>query len=122
VELTLRVIPAEETSALPFLQACDVAICDLFSSMTFEALYFHPNINVLAFAGEEIPQFTPDPQIMQLVHIFHDGEELRHLLDLVASGELKPKSLPDGRNGRDFFKAKYQEPDGEEALKGRCHD
>lgn len=53
---SLPVVPPEETSALPFLESCDVAVVDLFSSMTFESLFFHPTLHVLAFAGEEIPQ------------------------------------------------------------------
>ena len=63
----LPVVPSTETSALPFLESCDVAVVDLFSSMTFESLYFHPSIHVFAFEGEQIPQFTPDPQILALV-------------------------------------------------------
>ena len=39
------------------------------------------------------------------------------MLSLAAEGRLENKRLSDGRTGKEFFKEKYQEPDGTEAVK-----
>jgi hypothetical protein len=42
VQEAFHVVPADQTSILPFLEAADFVLAELDSSIPFEALYFSP--------------------------------------------------------------------------------
>ncbi len=108
IRSNFSVVPEDEYCLLPFIDAFDVVVCDLNSSVPFEALFFPPR-PILTFLPRGLAlDICNDVEYMSHFSTFSTSTELSALLD----GELKP-----ARDGRAFFASKYGVIDGHEAQR-----
>jgi len=103
----LVVTDEDEYNVLPFLEAFDLIIVDLDSSVAFETLYFQNKV-VLAFDGKTRPY---EEEYKANFHVFQNEEELKNLL----CSHLLPKVDP--QKSAEFFQSKYGKVNGDEVEK-----
>jgi len=103
------IIDQTQYCILPMLDAFDVIVTDVDSSVAFESLYFHPKI-VLAYHTSS--QEMPESEYTQYLRLFSDDFGLTKLLsELNAGNQLETK------DGREFFQKKYGVVGGNEVSR-----
>mmetsp|Transcript_27904 Transcript_27904/g.39321 ORF Transcript_27904/g.39321 Transcript_27904/m.39321 type:complete len:1031 (-) Transcript_27904:63-3155(-) len=110
------VIDQSQFTILPMLQAFDVIISDVDSSVTFESLYFWPKV-VCAY---HLPkQDLPEQNYLNFLNLFHDELSLTNLLTSIEQSEDTFLSRVNTAvpSGREYFKSHYGEPNGHEVEK-----
>ncbi|KAK3825788.1 MAG: Endonuclease/exonuclease/phosphatase [Benniella sp.] len=97
----------EHTCLLPFMEAFDVIITDLHSSVPFIATYFTPKVILSYFNDADYG--TPDrhQEFMDQLNTFVEPEELEGLLN----------NLPTPKGDPSFFHSQYGYVDGKEDLR-----
>jgi endonuclease/exonuclease/phosphatase (EEP) superfamily protein YafD len=100
----------DQSVMLPFIEAFDVIVCDLHSTVAFIASYFAPK-TILAFECINDEYGTPDraPEFLAALNIFQTAPALAALLQL---GQLPPP-----KGSRAFFTAQYGIVNGTEDLR-----
>jgi len=102
------IVPANRTNTLKLIAQARILICDLDSSIPFEALYFNDRKYIFAYERTQLKSSYDDRR--PYFHIFRNAQQLKELLDRYFLGLLECKT----DNSHKFFLEKYDEPDGEE--------
>ncbi|KAF9202237.1 hypothetical protein BGZ49_007578 [Haplosporangium sp. Z 27] len=97
----------EHSCLLPFMEAFDVIITDLHSSVPFIATYFTPKVILSYFNDADYGVPERHQQFMDQLSTFVEPEELETLL----------KTLPAAKGDPSFFHSQYGHVDGKEDLR-----
>lgn len=97
----------EHACLLPFMEAFEIIITDLHSSVPFIATYFTPKIILSYFNDADYGTPERHQEFMDQLNTFVEPEELEALLNLLPT----PKGDPS------FFHSQYGHVDGEEDLR-----
>lgn len=109
--LGARVADEKHYNVLPFLEAADVVLTDVNSSLPFEALMF-PRLRIIAH--EDAVTRGQDPTYVALLNTFESPADLRKLV-LAAVDDAESSTVrPSGEEGVAFFRSKYGVVDGHE--------
>eukprot|EP01107_Rhizomastix_libera_P000963 TRINITY_DN11799_c0_g1_i2.p1 TRINITY_DN11799_c0_g1~~TRINITY_DN11799_c0_g1_i2.p1 ORF type:complete len:1030 (-),score=262.54 TRINITY_DN11799_c0_g1_i2:30-3119(-) len=104
------IVSEEHYNVLPLMEAADVLIADLSSSIPFESLFFG-HLVVVTFFEKAIAR--KDPEYVKLFHNFSTAKELESLI--VSFAETSNLILSStGEKGKHFFETKYVPVDGKE--------
>ncbi|KAG0203668.1 hypothetical protein BGX28_004112 [Mortierella sp. GBA30] len=101
------VTDAEHSCLLPFMEAFDVIVTDLHSSVPFMATYFTPKIILSYFNDADYGTPERHQEFMDQLNTFVEAEELEALLN----------NLPVAKGDRSFFHSQYGLVDGKEDLR-----
>ncbi|KAF9585455.1 hypothetical protein BGW38_002318 [Lunasporangiospora selenospora] len=102
-----RVTAEEHACLLPFMEAFDIIITDLHSSVPFIATYFTPKIILSYFNDADYGTPERHQEFMDQLNVFIEPEELEHLLE----------HLPQPKGDPSFFHSQYGHVDGKEDLR-----
>ncbi|CAO3573514.1 unnamed protein product [Mortierella alpina] len=97
----------EHACLLPFMEAFDVVITDLHSSVPFIATYFTPKVILSYFNDADYGTPERHQEFMEQLNTFIEPEELEALLN----------NLPAAKGDQSFFHSQYGHVDGQEDLK-----
>ncbi|KAF9286463.1 hypothetical protein BGZ68_002887 [Mortierella alpina] len=97
----------EHACLLPFMEAFDVVITDLHSSVPFIATYFTPKVILSYFNDADYGTPERHQEFMDQLNTFVEPEELEALLN----------DLPAAKGDQSFFLSQYGHVDGHEDLK-----
>ncbi|KAG0031985.1 hypothetical protein BGZ81_000155 [Podila clonocystis] len=97
----------EHACLLPFMEAFEIIITDLHSSVPFIATYFTPKIILSYFNDADYGIPERHPEFMDQLNTFVEPEELEALLN----------HLPTPKGDPSFFHTQYGHVDGEEDLR-----
>ncbi|KAF9570724.1 hypothetical protein EC968_001455 [Mortierella alpina] len=97
----------EHACLLPFMEAFDVVITDLHSSVPFIATYFTPKVIISYFNDADYGTPERHQEFMDQLNTFIEPDELEALLN----------NLPAPKGDRSFFHSQYGHVDGQEDLK-----
>lgn len=102
-----QVAQEEHVCLLPFMEAFDVIITDLHSSVPFIATYFTPKIILSYFNDADYGTPERHDEFMDQLNTFVEPEELEALL----------MTLPMAKGDPSFFHSQYGHVDGKEDLR-----
>ncbi|KAF9969361.1 hypothetical protein BGZ73_008298 [Actinomortierella ambigua] len=97
----------EHACLLPFMEAFEVAVTDLHSSVPFIATYFTPKVILSYFNDSDYGSPERHKEFMDQLNTFVEPEELEQLLT----------NLPAPKGDRSFFHSQYGLVDGMEDLR-----
>ncbi|KAF9936531.1 hypothetical protein BGZ67_002254 [Mortierella alpina] len=97
----------EHACLLPFMEAFDIVITDLHSSVPFIATYFTPKVILSYFNDADYGTPERHQEFMDQLNTFIEPEELEALLN----------NLPAAKGDPSFFHSQYGHVDGHEDLK-----
>ncbi|KAG0046058.1 hypothetical protein BGZ83_008745 [Gryganskiella cystojenkinii] len=97
----------EHACLLPFMEAFDVIITDLHSSVPFIATYFTPKVILSYFNDADYGTPERHDEFMNQLNTFVEPEELEALLN----------NLPQPKGDPSFFYSQYGHVDGQEDLR-----
>ncbi|KAI8602789.1 Endonuclease/exonuclease/phosphatase [Dissophora ornata] len=97
----------EHACLLPFMEALDVIITDLHSSVPFIATYFTPKVILSYFNDADYGTPERHQEFMDQLNTFVEPEELEALLN----------NLPTAKGDPSFFHTQYGHVDGKEDLR-----
>ncbi|KAG0079029.1 hypothetical protein BGZ90_003738 [Linnemannia elongata] len=101
------VVQEEHSCLLPFMEAFDVIITDLHSSVPFIATYFTPKVILSYFNDADYGTPERHREFMDQLNTFVEPEELEALLT----------TLPTAKGDPSFFYSQYGHVDGKEDIR-----
>eukprot|EP01114_Cavostelium_apophysatum_P018355 TRINITY_DN5668_c0_g1_i1.p1 TRINITY_DN5668_c0_g1~~TRINITY_DN5668_c0_g1_i1.p1 ORF type:complete len:565 (-),score=145.59 TRINITY_DN5668_c0_g1_i1:1152-2846(-) len=110
------VVDQSQYCILPMLEAFDIIITDVDSSVAFESLYFSPKI-ILAYRRQTDDAFY-DQEYFSYLRLFSDEKELTTMLHDFSKSNTAP---PQNADARKFFEKKYGVVDGNEVERIMQH-
>lgn len=102
-----RVTQQEHLCLLPFMEAFDVVITDLHSSVPFIATYFTPKVILSYFNDADYGTPERHQELMDQLNTFTEPKELEALLN----------NLPAPKGDPSFFHSQYGHVDGQEDIR-----